>query len=79
MSESDASESKDWKPTPRQVDRYERTKKKLQERKVPHLTYPLYIEDEDEVTLREGPKVARRILVLGMSSKEPRERARKSA
>jgi Domain of unknown function (DUF4272) len=64
MSESESSESNEWKPTRRQIDRYERTKAQLLGRKVPHLSYPLYVDDEDEVVRREGPTVARRILVL---------------
>jgi hypothetical protein len=64
MSETDSTEAQNWKPTQRQVNRYQRSKDELIERMVPYLSYPLYVDDEEEITVREGPKVARRILVL---------------
>jgi hypothetical protein len=47
-----------------QQDRYRRVREELKQRKVPTLSYPLYIDDEEEVRLREPAEVARRVLVL---------------
>jgi hypothetical protein len=51
-------------PTPNQQARYERVQTLLASHKVPKLEYPLSIDDDAAVTLREPAEVARRALVL---------------
>lgn len=53
-------------PSESQVQRYERVAQELAKRKVPTLSYPLYIEDDEQVELREPEEVARRILALSV-------------
>jgi len=50
--------------TPSQEARYRRVLAELQRRKVPTLSYPLFIDDDAATTLREPGEVARRLLVL---------------
>jgi hypothetical protein len=57
-------ESANWQPSEAQLARVNRSKNLLAERKVPIYNGPLYIEDDDEVTLREAKEVERRVLVL---------------
>jgi hypothetical protein len=68
-----------YQPTPNQQARYERVRKLLALRKVPTLEYPLYVEDDTVVTLREPAEVARRALVLSavtfLADGGPREQA----
>jgi hypothetical protein len=68
-----------YQPTPSQSKRYERVRAELQRRKVPSLSYPLFIEDDEEVTLREPGAVARRALVLSavtyLADGGPRDKA----
>ena len=53
-----------WKPTERQVERAERSKALLRGRQVPIYPGPLYLADDEEVALRDGPDVVRRMLAL---------------
>jgi hypothetical protein len=57
-------EREPYQPTPSPSARYERVRAELERRGVPSLSYPLFIEDDEEVTLREPDEVARRALVL---------------
>jgi hypothetical protein len=51
-------------PTPAQKARYERVRQILEQHKVPTLSQPLYIDDDEAVTLREPDEVAGRVLAL---------------
>jgi hypothetical protein len=51
-------------PSMAQAARFGRARDILQGRKTPMLGYPLYIDDDDTVTLRTPAEVARRVLVL---------------
>jgi hypothetical protein len=51
-------------PTMAQKARFGRVREQLQKKHVPMLDQPLYVEDDDAVTLRDPAEVARRVLVL---------------
>src|SRR5262245_43341684 len=54
-----------WTPTKQQIARAERSISVLRRYGVPMLEDPwLYTSDDEEVTIRTGPEVARRTLVL---------------
>ncbi|HZV06332.1 MAG TPA: DUF4272 domain-containing protein [Gemmataceae bacterium] len=57
-------EREPYQPTPAQKARYRRVLKELKCRKVPTLSYALFIDDDEETALREPAEVARRLLVL---------------
>jgi hypothetical protein len=57
-------EREPYQPTPAQEARYGRVMTELERRKVPTLSYPLFIDDDDKAALREPAEVARRLLVL---------------
>jgi hypothetical protein len=57
-------EREPYQPTPAQEARYRRVLTELQRRKVPTLSGALFIDDDEQTTLREAPEVARRLLVL---------------
>jgi hypothetical protein len=57
-------EREPYRPTPAQEARYHRVLAELQRRKVPTLSGALFIDDDEETTLREPAEVARRLLVL---------------
>jgi hypothetical protein len=57
-------EREPYQPTPAQEARYRRVLAELQRRKVPTLSGALFIDDDEETTLREPAEVARRLLVL---------------
>jgi hypothetical protein len=54
----------DFQPSDEQKARLERVNANLQARKVPTLSYPLFINDEAGTKLRDAQEVARRVLVL---------------
>jgi hypothetical protein len=53
-----------WEPTDRQVERAERSKAILRRYEAPTYPGPLYVADDEQVVLRGGPEVARRMLAL---------------
>jgi hypothetical protein len=57
-------EGEPFRPTPNQAARYARVREELARRKVPTLSYGLYVDDDEAVTLREPGEVAQRVLVL---------------
>jgi hypothetical protein len=61
---SEQGEANSWKPTDRQVQRAERSRAILRRHEAPTYPGPLYVADDEEVDLRGGPEVARRMLAL---------------
>jgi hypothetical protein len=67
-----------WTPTQRQIARAERSKAVLRRYQVPTYHGPLFVDDDEEVSVRAGPETAKRVLVLwavelraeGMSQEE---------
>jgi hypothetical protein len=57
-------EREPYQATPAQEARYLRVLAELERRKVPTLSGGLFIDDDEETTLREPAEVARRVLVL---------------
>ncbi|HEY7314476.1 MAG TPA: DUF4272 domain-containing protein [Gemmataceae bacterium] len=57
-------EREPYQSTPAQEARYRRVLAELERRKVPTLSGALFIDDDEETTLREAAEVARRLLVL---------------
>src|SRR5262249_51591301 len=57
-------EREPYQATPRQAARYQRVLAELERRKVPTLSGRLFINDDEETTLRESADVAKRALVL---------------
>ncbi len=57
-------EREPYQETPAQAARYRRVLAELDRRKVPTLSGALFIDDDEETTLREPAEVARRLLVL---------------
>jgi hypothetical protein len=73
-------EEEEWEPTPNQLERAERSKSLLRQRRVPYYKGPLFVDDDRQVRLRPPAEVARRALVLWAVARRgegvPREEAR---
>jgi hypothetical protein len=61
---SERGEAGSWEPTGRQVERAERSKSLLRRHGAHTYPGPLFVADVEEVILRGGPDVARRLLAL---------------